>query len=130
MKAEHYLTSGLNRIPTSVATIQDCVNHAFQPDLLTGPTPIIEAKSQPQHQSGKTMQSGKCTINGHGLDSQEDWVIEGAAMVTDVPITYLGYVNRDTGVIEETGHPLDGRDIQDKILSIQKDRGQLLHRMF
>ena len=45
LKAEHYLTSGLNRIPTSVATIQDCVNHAFQPDLLTGSTPIIEANS-------------------------------------------------------------------------------------
>ena len=123
LKAEHYLTSGLNRIPTSVATIQDCVNHAFQPDLLTGPTPIIEAKSQPQHQSGKTMQSGKCTINGHGLDSQEDWIIEGTAMVTDVPITYLGYVNRDTGVIEETGHPLDGRDIQDKIIIYPKGSG-------
>ena len=32
-------------------------------------------------------------------------------MVTDVPITYLGYVNRDSGVIEEVGHPLDGQAI-------------------
>ena len=33
MKAEHYLTSGLNRIPTSVASIQECVRHAIDPHL-------------------------------------------------------------------------------------------------
>ena len=31
MKAEHYLTSGLNRIPTSVASIEECVRHAIDP---------------------------------------------------------------------------------------------------
>ena len=123
LKAEHYLTSGLNRIPTSVATIQDCVLHAFEPDLAEGPTPTIESKSQPQHASGKTHKTGECVIQGNGLDSQEDWVIEGEAMVTDVPITYLGYVNRDTGVIEETGHPLDGNAIEDKILIYPKGSG-------
>ena len=44
-------------------------------------------------------------------------------MVTDVPITYLGYVNRDTGVVEEAGHPLDGRAIQDTILIYPKGSG-------
>ena len=34
LKAEHYLTSGLNRIPTSVATIIDCVAHAFDLSLI------------------------------------------------------------------------------------------------
>ena len=123
LKAEHYLTSGLNRIPTSVASIHDCVLHAFESDLLQGETPTIEAKSQPQHQSSKTLQTGGVSINGTGLDSQEDWTIEGHAMVTDVPITYLGYVNRDTGEIEETGHPLDGRVIEDKILIYPKGSG-------
>ena len=55
--------------------------------------------------------------------SQHDFSIEGRAMVTDVPITYLGYVNRDTGVIEETGHPLDGRAIEDTILIYPKGSG-------
>ena len=44
-------------------------------------------------------------------------------MVTAVPITYLGYVNRDSGVIEETGHPLDGRGIEDSILIYPKGSG-------
>ena len=44
-------------------------------------------------------------------------------MVTDVPITYLGYVNRDTGVIEETGHPLDGRAVENSILIYPKGSG-------
>ena len=45
------------------------------------------------------------------------------AMVTDVPITYLGYVNRDSGVIEEPGHPLDGVPIEDTILIYPKGSG-------
>ena len=57
------------------------------------------------------------------MNSQGDFCIEGKAMVTDVPITYLGYVNRDTGVVEEPGHPLDGRAIQDTILIYPKGSG-------
>ena len=52
-----------------------------------------------------------------------DFSIEGTAMVTDVPITYLGYVNRDTGVVEEPGHPLDGRAIENTILIYPKGSG-------
>jgi len=44
-------------------------------------------------------------------------------LVTDVPITYLGYVNRDTGVIEEPGHPLDGVSIENTILIYPKGSG-------
>ncbi|DAC19883.1 MAG TPA: DUF126 domain-containing protein, partial [Candidatus Poseidoniales archaeon] len=58
-----------------------------------------------------------------GLSSQGDFSIEGTAMVTDVPITYLGYVNRDTGVVEEPGHPLDGRAIENTILIYPKGSG-------
>ena len=44
-------------------------------------------------------------------------------MVSDVPITYLGYVNRDTGVIEEPGHPLDGQAFEDTVLIYPKGSG-------
>ena len=45
LKAEHYLTSGLNRMPTSVANIYNCVAHAFDDELLTGPRPILSSKT-------------------------------------------------------------------------------------
>ena len=123
MKAEHYLTSGLNRIPTSVATIEECVRHAVDPMRATGPTPTLSQAAHGGQTSAKTHQDGLPTINGSGLNSQDDFCIEGKAMVTDVPITYLGYVNRDTGVIEETGHPLDGRAIENTILIYPKGSG-------
>ena len=126
MKAEHYLTSGLNRIPTSVAPIEECVRHAIDPQRANGPTPTLAQSSHGGHVSTKMLQTGLRTINGSGLNSQSDFCVEGRAMVTDVPITYLGYVNRDTGVVEEVGHPLDGRAIEDTILSIQRDLDQPL----
>ena len=41
LKAEHYLTSGLNRMPTSVANIQECVSHAFDSELVSGDLSLI-----------------------------------------------------------------------------------------
>ena len=123
LKAEHYLTSGLNKMPTSVGSIEDCVSHAFNPSMSEGDVTPLTPKAQPQHASSKTYQTGDCKINGGGLNSQEDWVVEGRAMVSDVAITYLGYVNRDSGVIEEKGHPLDGRAIEDTILIYPKGSG-------
>ncbi len=123
LKAEHYLTSGLNKMPTSVGNIEDCVAHAFDPTLVEGDVAQLQPKAQPQHESGKTYQTDDCSITGGGLDSQGDWEVEGIAMVSDVPITYLGYVNRDSGVIEEVGHPLDGRAIEDTILIYPKGSG-------
>jgi len=123
LKAEHYLTSGLNKMPTSVGTIQDCVGHAFNPSLSEGEVTQLQPKAQPQHASAKIHQTGECSLTGGGLNSQGDWEVEGIAMVTDVPITYLGYVNRDSGVIEEVGHPLDGEAIEDKILIYPKGSG-------
>ena len=123
LKAEHYLTSGLNRLPTSVMPIVDCVAHAFDPTLSEGPRPVLSAKAQPQHASAKSHQTTDVTLKGAPLQSQGDFCITGPAMVTDVPITYLGYVNRDSGVIEETGHPLDGRAIENSILIYPKGSG-------
>ena len=123
LKAEHYLKSGLNRLPTSVARIEDCVAHAFDPNLVTGARPILGAKGVKAMATNKTRQTGEAVINGHGIPSQSDWKIRGKAMVSDVPITYLGYVNRDTGVIEEPGHPLDGVAIEDTVLIYPKGSG-------
>ncbi len=123
LKAEHYLTSGLNRLPTSVLSIEDCVAHAFDPELSAGERPQLAAKAQPQHASNKTVQTGTATLAGQGLLSQDSFSVRGTAMVTDVPITYLGYVNRDTGVVEEYGHPLDGRALEDSILIYPKGSG-------
>jgi predicted aconitase with swiveling domain len=73
--------------------------------------------------SNKIHKSGELNLLGKSLPSQTEWSIEGRALVTDVPITYLGYVNRDTGVIEERGHPLDGKAIEDTILIYPKGSG-------
>ena len=123
LKAEHYLTSGLNRMPTSVATIETCVAAAFNPDMFTGPRPTLESRAKEPHTTSKTHQTGETELTGKNLPSQTEWKIQGRAMVTDVPITYLGYVNRDSGVIEEPGHPLDGHAIEDTILIYPKGSG-------
>jgi predicted aconitase/predicted aconitase with swiveling domain len=123
LKAEHYLTSGLNRLPTSVMPIEACVAHAMDPTLVTGDVPALQAKAQPQHATQKAHQEGTVLLTGGGLRSQSAYAVEGRALVTDVPVTYLGYVNRDTGVIEEAGHPLDGMAIEDTVLVYPKGSG-------
>lgn len=123
LKAEHYLTSGLNRIPTSVAPIIECVAHAFDDSLVSGPPPELHASVTEPFDTAKTHQDSAFDSSGRGIPSQDGWVVSGRALVTDVPITYLGYVNRDTGVIEEPGHPLDGTQIKDTILIYPKGSG-------
>ena len=123
LKAEHYLTSGLNRIPTSVAPIMECVSHAFDDSLIDAPRPELVGQHAPPMHTAKTYQDSPFSTTGKGIPSQSEWEVSGRALVTDVPITYLGYVNRDTGVIEEPGHPLDGIPIRDTILIYPKGSG-------
>jgi predicted aconitase/predicted aconitase with swiveling domain len=140
MKAEHYLKSGLNGIPTSVMTLEDCIavatgkldpnegrpgieNSLFEP-------PDSRGRIFPEHRHSKAIQESS-NINSHnsfealglGLPSQKDFTIKGKAFVTDTPITFLGFVNRQTGVIEEPGHPADGRSMADKIAIFPKGTG-------
>lgn len=123
MKAEHYLKSGLNSINTSVSRLSECIKHAENKKLLTKET-VKEIKSKTKNlMSNKTLKTGILEISGKGLESQKDWDIEGEALVTDVPITFLGFVNRDTGTIEEEGHPLDGVSMTNKILIFPKGSG-------
>ena len=123
LKAEHYLTSGLNRMPTSVAPIDQCVAHAFDPMLIEGERPVLGARAAKPMASAKSHRSGEHESSGRGIPSQSEWSVSGKALVTDVPITYLGYVNCDTGVIEEPGHPLDGTAIEDTVLIYPKASG-------
>ncbi|MBJ84414.1 MAG: hypothetical protein CMB52_02705 [Euryarchaeota archaeon] len=123
LKAEHYLTSGLNRMPTSVMRIEDCVAHAFDPTLSAGERPKLHAKGAKPISTNKVTRDNDFISSGRSLPSQSEWSVSGKALVTDVPITYLGYVNRDTGVIEEPGHPLDGIAISDTVLIYPKGSG-------
>ena len=123
LKAEHYLTSGLNRMPTSVAPIKRCVDIAFDASLVAGPRPKLADRSPEPHTTNKTHREGECVVEGKSIPSQESWTVSGRALVSDAPITYLGYVNRDSGVIEEAGHPLDGCAIEDTILIYPKGSG-------
>ena len=123
LKAEHYLTSGLNRIPTSVAPIMECVSHAFDESLIDAPRPELGSQHASPMHTAKTLQESPFSTTGKGIPSQSEWEVSGRALVTDVPITYLGYVNRDTGVIEEPGHPLDGIPIRDTVLIYPKGSG-------
>lgn len=60
---------------------------------------------------------------GSGLASQGDFHVTAEAFVTDTPITFLGYVNRETGVIEEEGHPANGQSLAGKIAIFPKGSG-------
>ena len=120
LKAEHYLTSGLNRMPTSVMRIGDCVAHAFDAELSAGERPKLHGQAAKPLATNKMYRDGEFTSDGRSLPSQNEWAVQGRALVTDVPITYLGYVHRDPGIIEAPGHPLDGVSIADTILLYPK----------
>ena len=123
MKAEHYLKSGLNSINTSVSRLSECIKFAENKDLVTGKTvKSIKTKNKPLI-TNKTLKTGPLESSGKGLESQSEWEITGEALVTDVPITFLGFVNRETGTIEEEGHPLDGISMANKILIFPKGSG-------
>lgn len=116
MKAEHYLTSGLNRMPTSAAPIPECVAHAFDPSRATGPRPTLESTVRVMSARATSRSEGPFTTRGHGLASQGDRTLRGRALVSTEPITWLGYVDRDSGRIDHRGHPLDGHLIEGTIL--------------
>ena len=123
MKAEHYLKSGLNAIDTSVAKLETCIIHAANSKLLENVKNKKDSKEKIMYETSKTYQKDDLEINGKGLESQNSWSIEGEALVTDVPITFLGFVNRITGEIEEEGHPINGESMKNKILIFPKGSG-------
>ncbi len=139
MKAEHYLQSGLNNIPTSVMRLADCIaaatgDLAFEVDR-EGASPIAASVSEPLRVRKETekrtlivsgdedMSRAVNSYQGQGLPSQGDFSIVAEAFVTDVPITFLGFVDRLTGVVREPGHPADGQSMAGKIAIFPKGTG-------
>lgn len=138
MKAEHYLKSGLNSIPTSVMPLAACIGVAtghrrvifsespsrvgLQHDRETitqqdGTDPELK-RNEPDRGSEVGFQSF-----GLGLPSQDTFRVKGQALVTDSPITFLGFVNRESGVIEEEGHPANGKSMAGKIAIFPRGSG-------
>ncbi|MBK8985468.1 MAG: DUF521 domain-containing protein [Chloroflexi bacterium] len=133
MKAEHYIKSGLNGLPTSVMKLADCVRVArgawrMDENAERGTRNGEQGKksSSPAHPlplSPTPLRTGAFAANGRGLPSQTNFVVQGEAFVTDAPITLLGFVNRETGVIEEEGHPANGQSMAGKIAIFPKGSG-------
>jgi predicted aconitase/predicted aconitase with swiveling domain len=132
MKAEHYIKSGLNGIPTSVMGLADCIAVATgerviedgqETAVVTGTQSTAPAPDQAETLEKRPLASGPFTSQGHGLPSQRDFIISGEAFVTDTPITLLGFVNRHTGHIEEPGHPAHGQSMAGKIAIFPKGTG-------
>lgn len=48
---------------------------------------------------------------------------EGEALVSAAPISFLGGVDADTGIVLEAGHPLQGRSVAGKILVFPTGKG-------
>ena len=129
MKAEHYIKSGLNGIPTSVMTLADCVSVATGERLIE-----VHSTRTAGVQKGKegiaavqdtetAPVDGPFSALGSGLPSQGDFEIHGQAFVSPAPLTFLGYVNRETGVIEEEGHPRNGQSMAGKIAIFPRGSG-------
>jgi predicted aconitase with swiveling domain len=127
MKAEHYIKSGLNSIPTAVMTLADCIAVAtgeWAPATLEANVAAApRGRRRPAADGRRTLQTGPFSARGAGLPSQTDFVVRGEALVTDTPITLLGFVNRISGVIEEPGHPADGESMAGKIVIFPKGSG-------
>jgi hypothetical protein len=62
-------------------------------------------------------------LEGIGLRSFTNLTIEGEALVTDTPITLLGFVDHTTGTIVEKNHPLFGKSIKNKIFIFPRSSG-------
>lgn len=64
--------------------------------------------------SKKIMIKGKKIVGG---------TASGTALVTSVPLCFFPLMDRNTGVITDTGHPLFGKSVTDKILVYPTGKG-------
>jgi predicted aconitase/predicted aconitase with swiveling domain len=134
MKAEHYLKSGLNRIPTAVMRLADCIAMATG-ELENRDAEVAAGESQNgglKKASGQVQKAppsilppptGPFESLGQGLPSQSDFKVVAEAFVSEAPITLLGFVNRESGVVEEIGHPADGQSMAGKIAIFPRGTG-------
>ncbi|MFN2279767.1 MAG: aconitase X [Candidatus Promineifilaceae bacterium] len=129
MKAEHYIKSGLNGIPTSVMALAECIAVATG-ELVVGKkedeggdAAQRDLSKQRSKRAKAARKEGTFAASGEGLPSQGDFFLRGEAFVSDAPVTFLGYVNRESGVIEEADHPRDGQSMAGKIAIFPKGSG-------
>jgi len=59
-------------------------------------------------------------LRGRGL---VEGVVEGEAIVSKQPISFVGGVDVDTGVVVEKGHKLEGKSIKEKVLVFSLGKG-------
>ena len=135
MKAEHYIKSGLNGVPTSVMPLADCialaagewrvtVENEFDSSAANSTaSPSPKGRSRKPAAIAASVPQSFGVATGQGLPSQGDFTLIGEAFVTDTPITFLGYVNRVTGVIEEEEHPANGQSLAGKIAIFPRGTG-------
>ena len=50
-------------------------------------------------------------------------VVEGATLITRDPITFLGGVDPESGVVVERGHELEGKSLKGKIVIFPRGKG-------
>lgn len=56
-------------------------------------------------------------------ERRERRTLKGKALVTRQPITFLGGVDAEKGIITEKGHELEGRKIKGKVLIFPRSKG-------
>ena len=59
-------------------------------------------------------------LKGHKVSKGK---AQGEALVSQTPISFLGSVNPETGVVVETGHELNGKSVSGKILIFPIGKG-------
>ncbi len=58
----------------------------------------------------------KIVLRGEGLRGLKNPRVEGEALVTQMPISFLGFIDPNTGKVIQKGHELEGKSIKGKIL--------------
>lgn len=66
------------------------------------------------------LQATKKTLRGRGITSGR---CRGTALVSEKPLTFLGGVDPNSGIIIEKNHDLKGESIKDKILCFPSGHG-------
>jgi len=66
------------------------------------------------------LQRVKKTLNGRGIASGRS---RGVALVSSKPLSFLGGVDYDSGVVIEKNHDLSGQPLKDKVLCFPSGHG-------
>jgi len=69
---------------------------------------------------GSSLQHVKKTLNGRGIAAGRS---RGVALVSSKPLSFLGGVDYDSGVVTEKSHDLNGQHVKDKVLCFPSGHG-------